>query len=296
MRQRHIPPLPSLRAFEATARLGSFTAAAAELHVTQSAISQAVRQLEQQVGRRLFDRVGGMVQLTPEARRFGSRLGSLLDELLEATNAVAIEETPLMVACARSHLNYWLLPRLSDFRKFRPDISVEVVGTDRGEGYATADIVIVTAPVAAPPFDAEPLWKDRLVMVASPQIAQEAINAGASFGNIPKIGTFGTDWSRWFAEEPTSASSGTAVSLRLRETSAVVRAATEGLGIALVSEFLASGELKAGRLVLLSEKRLLRDHGVWLQVRLKTLSMNATAFAQWLREEARLQSSALPQL
>jgi LysR family glycine cleavage system transcriptional activator len=255
-----------------------------------------VRQLEQQVGRRLFDRVGGIVQLTPEASRFGSRLGSLLDELLEATNAVAIEESPLMIACARSHLNYWLLPRLLGFQKLHPNVRLEVVGTDRGEGYATADVAVVTAPVAPPPPDAELLWTDRLVMVASPQVAREASKAGTDVSHIPKIGTFGTSWSRWFADAPASTASDTAIDLRLRETSAILRAATEGLGIALVSEFLASDELKAGRLVLLSEKRLLRDHGVWLQVRIRTPSINTTVFAQWLREEARRHSSALQPL
>lgn len=286
MNQRHIPPLPSLRAFEAAARLGSFTAASQELNITQSAVSQAVRQLEEQLGRPLFSRKAATIQLTPEARQFASNLGRLLDDLLEATNAVSMEAKPITVACARSILHHWLVPGLREFHRSYPQIMLQVIGTDRGEADTSADLSLMTTSLAAPLPDSELLWADRSVLVATPELAIQFKEQGNRFNNIPRIDTFGSDWSRWLSDEPLTDVEHSMLVLRLRETTAIIRAALEGLGVALVSEFLVTDDIKAGRLVLLSERRLQRDHGVWLQNRIRTPSTNTSAFIQWLKNRA----------
>lgn len=286
MIKRHIPPLPSLRAFEASARLGSFTAAALELNVTQSAVSQAVRQLEQHLGRPLFDRGAGALRLTPEAGRYARQLGRLLDNLLEETNAVASGATPVTIACARSLLHHWLLPRIGTFHRLHPDVMLQVIGTDRHENDPSADVSLITAALAAPPTDGELLWADRLALVASPQLAERFKQQGNSFKGIPRVDTFGSDWARWFAALPPAETENCMLVLRLRETTAIYRAALEGLGVALLSAFLVADDVKAGRLTLLSERRLLLDHGVWLQSRLKTPSRQTSIFIDWLRSES----------
>lgn len=282
---KHIPPLPALRAFEASARLGSFTAAAQELNVTQSAISQAIRQLEKHLGRDLFDRIPGGLQLTPEAGQFGARLSLLLDDLLEATNAVASQNTPVTISCARSVLNHWLLPRLALFQRLHPDVPLQVVGTDPGVVDTAADISVVTGSVAMPPPDGELLWVDHLVLVAAPQLAKLYREYGDTLEGIPRIDTFGTDWSSWYGERPVPKSPKPLLALRLREATAILRAAIEGLGAALLSEHLAVDDVLAGRLVMLSDRRYQRDRGVWLQMRFQSPRPGAGLFAAWLRQE-----------
>ncbi len=288
MSQRHLPPLSSLRAFEASARLGSFTAAAQELSVTQSAVSQAIRQLEQHLGRALFKRRAGSIALTPEARQLASDLSTVLNNLVEALNAVSVEIAPVRIACARSLLQNWLLPRLREFNVLHPDISLQLLGTDRGASDPTADVNLITAPLAAPPPDSQLLCENRLVLVASPDLAERYKEQHNSLDGMPRVDTFGADWSEWQSELPLAGASDSPVVLRLREATAIIRAALEGLGVALVSEFLVSDEMKSGRLVLLSERRLLRDQGFWLQTRVKTPGGNASKLIAWLNSKAML--------
>jgi LysR family glycine cleavage system transcriptional activator len=286
MSQRHIPPLPSLRAFEAAARLGSFTAAAQELNVTQSAVSQAVRQLEEHLGRKLFSRTAGSIHLTAEARQLASDLSTVLNNLVEALNAVFVETTPVRIACARSLLLNWLLPRLREFNVLHPDIPLQLLGTDRGASDPSADVNLISAPLAAPPPDSKLLCENRLVLVAAPDLAERYRQQHNSLEGIPRVDTFGADWSKWQSELPLAEASGSRVVLRLREATAIIRAALEGLGVALVSEFLAADEIKGGRLVLLSERRLAGDQGFWLQSRIKTPGGNASKLIAWLNSKA----------
>ncbi|QSZ59368.1 LysR family transcriptional regulator [Rhizobium sp. ZX09] len=281
---KHLPPLTALRAFEASARLGSFTAAAQELNVTQSAVSQSVRQLEKHLGRDLFNRIPAGVELTSAAAQFGTRLSLILDDLLEATNAVAAQETPVTISCARSVLNHWLLPRLALFQRLHPNVPLQVVGTNPGVVDTAADISVVTASIASPPQDSELLWVDHLVLVAAPRLAKLYRECGDTLEGIPRIDTFGTDWSRWFGEGPVPKSP-TLLALRLREATAILRAAIEGLGAALLSEHLAIDDVLAGRLVMLSDRRYQCDRGVWLQMRWRSPRTGAGLFSAWLREE-----------
>ena len=242
-----------------------------------------MRQLEEHLGRELFKRRAATIQLTPEARQFASRLGRLLEELLEATNAVSLETTPVTVACARSLLHHWFLPGLREFRISHPTIMLQIIGTDRGEADSSVDISLVSTSLAAPPPDSELLWVDRLVLVASPELAEQFKEQGNKLEGLPRIGTFGSDWNRWQSDGHLAEASNLRLVLRLRETTAIIRAALEGLGVALVSEFLAAEEIRGGRLVLLSERRLLRAQGVWLQSRIKTPSENVSRLIEWLK-------------
>src|SRR5919109_5413755 len=116
---RALPPLAGLRAFEAAARLLSFKRAAAELHVTPTAISHQVRQLEEAIGARLFERRTRQVALTPE----GQVLLPVLSEGFEAF-ARTIEgltrkprRATVTVSATQAFSAKWLVPRIADFRK-----------------------------------------------------------------------------------------------------------------------------------------------------------------------------------
>src|SRR5690606_19640106 len=129
MNRRRVPPLELLRGFEAAARHRSFTRAAAELHVTQSAVSRQVRRLEAALGVRLFDRRTRALVLAAVGHTYYVEVQRLLDELLEITARVKTRRaaTLLRVTTTPTFASLWLIPRLSEFQRRFPNVHVHVV-------------------------------------------------------------------------------------------------------------------------------------------------------------------------
>jgi LysR family transcriptional regulator, glycine cleavage system transcriptional activator len=128
MTQRPLPPLNALKAFEAAARLGSFSQAAAELHVTHGAISRHVRLLEEWLGTPLFRRFNRRVALTEAGRSYLAEIGAALDRIALAT-AQHLERGRgrlLRVNAAVTLTLRWLIPRLSSFQRRNPAIEVRL--------------------------------------------------------------------------------------------------------------------------------------------------------------------------
>ena len=125
---RRLPSLNALKAFEAAARLESFTEAAAELFVTHAAISRHVRDLEEWLGTQLFIRTGRGVDLTEAGRRFATRLTPLFDQIADATREAAAvgEVRELKVTVEPAIASRWLVPRLGRFNDLHPDIELSI--------------------------------------------------------------------------------------------------------------------------------------------------------------------------
>src|SRR3979490_2839354 len=123
-----LPSLNGLRAFEAAARHLSFTVAASELNVTQTAISHQIRRLEQELGIRLFVRKNRALALTPEARDYLPGIRAAFNDLRLATDRVLRNENDhvLTVSTLASLAAKWLLPRLTDFQEAHPGIDVRI--------------------------------------------------------------------------------------------------------------------------------------------------------------------------
>jgi LysR family transcriptional regulator, glycine cleavage system transcriptional activator len=130
---RRLPSLNALKAFEAAARLESFTEAAADLFVTHAAISRHVRDLEEWLGTPLFLRTGRGVQLTDAGRRFALRLTPLFDQLADATREAAAvgDVRQLKVSVEPSIASRWLVPRLGRFNELHPDIELSIDPTSK---------------------------------------------------------------------------------------------------------------------------------------------------------------------
>ena len=130
---RRLPSLNALKAFEAAARLESFTDAAAELFVTHAAVSRHVRDLEEWLGTELFRRTGRGVELTEAGRRYALRLTPLFDELADATREAAAvgDVRQLKVTVEPSIASRWLVPRLGRFNELHPDIELAIDPTSR---------------------------------------------------------------------------------------------------------------------------------------------------------------------
>ncbi len=129
---RRLPSLNALKAFEAAARLESFTDAAAELFVTHAAVSRHIRDLEEWLGTQLFIRTGRGVDLTDAGRRYVSRLTPLFDQLAEATREAAAvgDVRSLNVSVEPAFASRWLVPRLGRFNELHPDIELAIDPTN----------------------------------------------------------------------------------------------------------------------------------------------------------------------
>lgn len=126
---RRLPPLTSLRAFEAAARLLSFTKAAAELGVSVGAVSHQIKQLEEYFAIELFKRVGRSLSLTTAGRACLPLLRAGFDQIAEAVKRIEAMEAAnsITISVDAGFATYWLLPRLRDFRERYPNIDIEVL-------------------------------------------------------------------------------------------------------------------------------------------------------------------------
>ena len=129
---RQIPPLTAIRAFEAAARLENFTAAAAELGMTQAAVSYQVKALEERIGASLFVREKGRAALTPLGRQLLPALSQAFDGIAQAFAATREEDEALLtVATTFTFANTWLAWRLGGFQVEHPDLAVRLATGNR---------------------------------------------------------------------------------------------------------------------------------------------------------------------
>ena len=251
--ESRLPSLNALVAFEAAARLGSFTLAARELHVTQSAISHQVRALEDELGMRLFDRLARALRPTRAGRRLSKASTEALDVLRRALARLQPgQRRTLVVSVLPSFAAHWLLPRLHRFQQEHPSIELRLDSTSKladlhaGE----ADLAIRYGPGRDRGLVSTRLFGESLFPVCTPGLARELENP-EDLSRLPLL-----------HDEPTAAHGGWAAWLRavgiraaarrgpsFSDTNLLLRAALEGQGVALARSVLVEQELAAGRLV-----------------------------------------------
>src|SRR3984885_14180315 len=178
---RRIPNFVLLRAFEAAARLESFTLAAEELHLSQSAISHQVKELEAYFGLPLFHRRNRRVETTAEGRRLFDSLGRVFDVIEAACSEVALspQAQVLAVHCAPSLAVKWLGPRLPKFMQAHPDITIRL-----SSGAEPVDLtrlhevdVAISYGMAfeRPGLIVRPLGMERIVPMCSPDMLKTGV-------------------------------------------------------------------------------------------------------------------------
>ncbi|MBR8358615.1 transcriptional regulator GcvA [Burkholderia vietnamiensis] len=150
---RRFPPLNALRAFEAAARHLNFRLAADELGVTQGAVAQQVRHLEDAVEVQLFRRLPRGLALTRDGLEYFSSVQRALQLIADATQALGQRPAALTVSTTPSFASKWLIPRLADFGRQHPDIEVRVVADERLASFR-ADGVDIAIRLGKPPFPA----------------------------------------------------------------------------------------------------------------------------------------------
>jgi DNA-binding transcriptional LysR family regulator len=244
MHRRDLPAsLDLLRGFEAAARLLSFTAAAAELFLTQSAVSRQVQQLEEQLGVKLFERRTRALVLTDAGDRYFRDVSKALAALREATAAVRAQTTPVVrVTTTLTFASLWLVPRLAAFQKEHADISVHVIADNvvRDLERNSIDVALRYCPEEMAGPGAQRLFGEEVAPVAAPSLLKgHRIRGADELLRLPLIeledpnGTaLWLSWKVW-CEAMGVTRSRTSRQITFSHYDQVVQAAVAGQGVAL---------------------------------------------------------------
>ncbi|MGD8710585.1 MAG: transcriptional regulator GcvA [Ectothiorhodospiraceae bacterium] len=303
MSKRRLPPLNSVRAFEAAARLQSFSLAAEELHVTPSAISQQVKTLEEWLGFELFRRQARGLVLSEKARPCLPRLVAALDQIDDAFRALAERaRTPtLTISTTASFATQWLVPRLRTFYARNPDVDVRVSAADRMVDLHSEefDLAIRHGAGRYPGLRVECLIEERFAPVCAPALAygERPIRTAADLrphrllhmqpDGEDAFAAYGWEtWEQWFAAagvEPPELSRGS----RFSDKYLAILEAIAGSGITLGPWSLIQEELRAGRLVAPIDLWLPANANYYLVYTDRALENPALeAFREWILEAA----------
>lgn len=301
MARRQLPPLNSLRAFEAAARHLSFTKAADELFVTQAAVSHQVKSLEDWLGRKLFQRKNRAVFLTEEGQRYLRDITDGLDILDDATQRVLAsgDGGVLTISSLPSFASKWLVPKLGDFRLLRPDIDVRISADNDNIDFRSSDVDMAVRAGKGdwPNLHAEHLLTETFFPVCNPSLLS---------GDHPLLKPEDLrhhtllhdddqrdDWRMWLIAAGVDLTTiDPARGPRFDDSSMMLQAAIESQGIAIGRSALAANDLAAGRLVRPFDVTLpwRMDYYIVCPKGDETLP-KITAFADWLLDTAAKESS-----
>lgn len=258
---KRLPSLDALRALECAARHLSFTKAADELHVTQSALSHRINALERELGVELFRRLGRRLELTPPGETLAAGMRRALDEILRATSAMRTEHAaqPLTVSVLPSFAMRWLVPRLSRFRDAYPGIDIRLLAEPTMSNLrgGAADLALRFGRGRYPDMHVVELMPDTVFPVCSPDLAQRVgpIRTPAEIARFTLLhdqcvenDRSGADWLSWLSHAgapETPCSEG----MRFNRADLMLEAAAGGLGLGLARRSLVQSDLATGRLV-----------------------------------------------
>ncbi|MDX1017351.1 LysR family transcriptional regulator [Sinorhizobium medicae] len=283
-----LPPLGPLRAFEAAARLASFSRAADELHVTHAAVSHQIRQLEEWFGRPLFLRQKRGVRLAPEAERLAEALSASLDRIAAEAEALRLRtKSEIIVACIPSIATRWLIPALSDFLATHADIMVKVVYAAAAQRLRETgcDVLVTLGADTSDGVLCRRLFSRANKPVASPRY----LEGKGNLTNAEQIARADllhdetmTHWEQWFAEaglQPGRAPRGPV----FQDFNLLATAAIAGHGVALCPVEVCRREITNGDLVVLSDISVLDEESYFLISRAARHKAVA-AFCDWFQQ------------
>ncbi|MGY8995698.1 MAG: transcriptional regulator GcvA [Alphaproteobacteria bacterium] len=293
MSSRRLPPLNALRAFEAAARHLSFTKAAAELNVTQAAVSHQVKALEERLDMRLFERHGRGLWLTDEGEIYLPFLRQAFDLIADGTDLIQSHDAhgPLSVSMLPTFAVRWFIPRLRDFQIKHPEIEVRIGTTERNVDFAREDVDcgIRYGTGDWPNLDSDKLFEDRYVAVCNRELMERdpPLRQPEDLRHHTLLHESNDeDWRYWLAALHIKGVDGSK-GLFFDNSDLALEAAAAGLGVALGSQIIMQDDLEDGRLVTpfgdLTDENL--SH--WLVYPKGTARKPKVAsFRAWLLEEA----------
>jgi len=249
---RRLPPLSALRAFEAAARHLSFKLAAAELHVTPTAISHRIKALETELGVKLFRRLTREIRLTEEGHALAPSLRDAFDRVAAAVERV--QRAPTHAVFTLSTLTTlamsWLVPRLPRFQLLHPQIDVRVSTSQKTVDFTREDFdaALRYGIGGWPGLVQHKLFDDRLTPLASPALARK-LKRPADLANVPLLDTDpDPEWHVWL-EHAGLARMPVRRGASFDSTRIALEAAAAGIGVALGDPLFAADQIAAGQLV-----------------------------------------------
>ena len=248
-----LPQTSSLRAFSHAARALSFKRAAAELHLSSSALSRQIQALEEHLGIALFRRLNPGLELTEEGRRYLEVADAVLERLRSAQQAFAQERRPLRVSALQSFSESWLVPRLAELERDHPEIQIELEATLRYADFAR-DPVDVAIRFGRGPWEgvhSEPLVDLDFFPVCSPGLAagDPPLREPADLAHHTLIHVVQTPtaWPAWLRAAGVGGIDPQR-SVRYDHVAIALSAAESGQGVALSTPILCERRIDAGRL------------------------------------------------
>ena len=258
--KRQLPPLNSLRAFEATARHLSFTLASEELSVTPAAVSQQVKVLEEYFDVVLFKRITRALLLTDAGQTILPLLTEGFDKLAEADYLLRSRQADNIISVSVAPaLGMWLLPKLDSFRKFAPNYDIRIDASELEVDFMreNVDLALRFGAGNYPGLVSECLFDEQIIVVCSPSLLEgehpltslDAIQHHTLLHSTWRFDKdFGANWRMWLKVvglDEVDAERGP----RFNLDAMILQAAAEGQGLALIDQSLAAAEIAKGNLV-----------------------------------------------
>jgi LysR family transcriptional regulator, glycine cleavage system transcriptional activator len=288
---RHLPPLASIRVFEAAARHENFTQAAAELGMTQAAVSYQIRLLEQRLGLSLFARAKGRVALTDAGRRLAPLVTGAFDTLDEAFGTLAADDgSVLSISTAQTFATAWLAPRLGSFQVKQPELAVRMSTDNRLVDFSTGefDLAIRIGRGGWQGLRHHFLFRSHVSPICSAAF-QEAhrFERPEQLLRAPRLAAADLWWRDWLLEQgvvlpDAPPHPGIVLDNQVMEANA----AFAGAGIAMMTPLFWRAELNAGRLIQPFAELHFPGTSYWLVYpEVKRSQPKVVAFRRWLEAE-----------
>jgi LysR family glycine cleavage system transcriptional activator len=291
---RHLPPLAAVRVFEAAARHENFTAAAAELGMTQAAVSYQIRILEERLGAPLFRREKRRVHLTEAGRRAAAPVTQAFDAIDGAFAQVRSEDEAMLgISTSQTFASTWLAFRLGSFQMGRPDMAVRLMVSDALVDFAVdeVDVAIRAGLGPWPGLDADLLIKIDFTPMCSPAfLARHGGRIGpADLLELPMISPHDPWWQWWLGEAGVTVADGRVrPGIRMDSQANEGSAAIAGQGVAMLTPFFWRNDLAEGRLVRPFDQVSTRGYAYWLVAPEHRRSVpKIKRFREWLLAEVR---------
>ena len=301
-RVRSLPPINTLMAFEAAGRLGSFSEAADELALTQSAVSQQIRKLEERVEQRLFFRKGSGVRLTAAGGLLFETVSKMLGELAAGFDRIEPykNEDSALLVCPADFAHGWLMTRLGDLRLTRRAVEIWVITRTepRAIDRIDVDLIVSRRPIHTADVECVPLLDDQSIAICgrslAPRLAKLSFPAVVERAPLLMLEDE-PDWGGFLRDSRLRDKRLNRVAT-IDSSVLLIGAVERDLGVAYVSNVLAIAALQEGRVIRLPAIPSTARPRLWLmRTRLKPRTPVADFAFNWLRDAAAVDAASMEQ-
>jgi len=290
-----LPSLSALRVFESAGRHGNFSRAAEELHITRGAVSHQIKSLEHELGATLFARGRRGVALTPGGTALAAVMRDALDRIAQGVEAVrGSSPRALTVSVLPAFATHWLIPRLGDFQARHPEIEVNIRASQELVDFARdhVDVAVRYGPGTWRGLTATRLIEEQVFPVCSPDFAGGRLpHSLQALTRANLLHSPTQPWEAWFRALGVTPPARRGPSFS--EAALLLRAAADGLGVALARSVLARPDLEAGRLVRPVPESVPAEYAYYIVHPAGVpLTRALAAFREWLLDKPLLPSAA----